>query len=347
MKGYKKIGSATLTLIIYGSAWAQSTVITTIDVYGNRKISSDTILFHINKKEGDSINPASFQPGPTVAALKRIPGVRQATVNPVCCDSKNGYMLYIGIAESNSAIVKHRPAPGQDLQLSHDIIRAYRNFNQQVRAAVEMGENSEEYSNGYSLLTYPAARKEQSGFIVWAQQRFQELAKVVKYSRHAEQRAAAAQIIAYASDKKKVAEYLLYAIKDADEQVRNNAARALSILAGYLSEHPELKVTIPAAPFIEWLHSVSWTDRNKGAMLLEQLTRSRDTALLEQIKKQAMPSVIEMAKWKNREHAFFSFILLSRIAGEEESLLIERNFSTNWPGLVDQMVEKLLPSGNN
>lgn len=341
MKGYPKIWSFTIALIVYGITCAQSTTITTINVYGNRKISTDTILFHINKNVGDSINPAVFKPDSTVAALKRIPGIKHVTVSPICCDSENGYLLYIGIAESDAAILRYRPAPRQNVQLSHEVIRAYRNFNQHVKAAAGIGENSEEYSNGYSLLTYAAARKEQSNFMVFAQQKFQELEKVLKYSKHAEHRAAAAQMIAYATDKKKVAECLLYALNDADENVRNNATRAVSILAGYLSEHPELKVTIPAAPFIALLNSVTWTDRNKGAMVLEQLTRSHDSDLLEQIKKQALPSVIEMAKWKNREHAFFSFIILSRMAGEEESLLIERNFSRDWPGFVDRLIEEL------
>ncbi|HEY1112071.1 MAG TPA: hypothetical protein VGE66_00860 [Chitinophagaceae bacterium] len=343
MRVSKKILLFASLLIVHGIAWAQSTKISTIDVYGNRKIRSDSILSYLTIKEGDSINPAAFQPDSIISILKRIPGITQATVNPICCDADNGYSLYIGIAESDSNSLQYRPAPKQNVRLPDEIISAYRNFNQQVRIAALKGEASEEYVNGYSLLTYAAARNEQANFMVFAQQKFQELAKVLKYSKDAEHRAAAAQVIAYASDKRKVAEHLLYAIKDADENVRNNATRAVSILAGYLAEHPEVKVIIPVAPFIDLLNSVSWTDRNKGAMVLVELTRSKDKDLLEQIIKHAMPSVIEMARWKNRGHALFSFMILSRMAGEDESSIIERNFSKNWSGFVDQMVEKLSP----
>lgn len=340
MKVSKKIFLSTILLIVHGIASAQSTKISTIDVYGNRKIRSDIILSYINKKEGDSINPVAFKPDSIISALKSIPGITHVTVSPLCCDAENGYTLYIGIAESDSTVLKYRPEPKQNVALSDEIISAYRNFNEQVRAATLKGETSEEYFNGYSLLTYAAARKEQSNFIVFAQQKFQELEKVLKYSNLAEHRAAAAQVIAYATDKKKVAELLLYAIKDPDENVRNNATRAVSVLAAYLSQSPETKMAIPATPFIDMLNSVAWTDRNKGAMVLVELTRSNDKDLLEQIKKQAMPSVIEMARWKNRGHALFSFIILCRMAGEDESSFIEGNFSTKWREVVEHLIKQ-------
>lgn len=75
-------------------------------------------------------------------------------------------------------------------------------------------------------------------------------------------------------------------------------------------------------------------------MLLMQLTQTRDNKLLRQIKQQALPSVIEMAKWKDRSHSFSSFVLLGRIAGEDEETLIPKNFSPNWAAEVESMVKK-------
>ncbi|HEU0113007.1 MAG TPA: hypothetical protein VFQ73_19180 [Flavisolibacter sp.] len=340
MKVPKKIWLFTILLIVHGMACAQSTKISVVEVYGNRKTGSDRILSYINTTVGDSINPASFETGSIIAVLKTIPGIKQVTVNPVCCDAENAYTVYIGISESDSTILKYRPTPGQNIRLSNEIIESYKNFNQQVRAAALKGESSEDYFEGYSLLTYQAARKEQSNFIVFAQEKFKELEKVLKYSKHAEHRAAAAQIIAYSAKKKLVAENLLYAIKDPDENVRNNATRAIGVLAAYLSESPETKIAIPAAPFIDMLNSVSWTDRNKGAMVLAELTRGKNKDVLEQIKKQALPSVIEMARWKNRGHAFFSFIILCRMAGKDESSMIEGNFSNNWAELVEDLIKQ-------
>lgn len=347
MVNRKKLLLFTFSLVFYSLAWAQLPKISVIEVYGNRKISSARILASINKKEGDVINPPTFKPDTIVAAIKRIPAVKQVTVNPLCCDTGNSYIVYIGVAESDSAYPAFRPSPQKNVQLSNKMVNAYRNFNQQVRTAAMKGQGSEAYVNGYSLLTYPAARKIQLTFIGFANQNFQELTHVLKHSKHAEQRAAAAQIIAYATDKEKVVECLLYAIKDADENVRNNATRALGILADHLSESPHVKVSIPAAPFIDMLNSLSWTDRNKGAMALVQLTQHRDPDVLHQLKAKALPSVLEMAKWKHRAHALFSFILLSRMAGEDESLILERNFSSDWPELANQLEEKIHSSKKN
>ncbi len=328
-------------LICSASLSAQSTLVSSIDVFGNRKIPSDRILSSIHLKEGDSINPLSIKADSIISVIKTIPGIRDVTVSPVCCDVQNGYSIYIGIAERGTNILKYRVAPNQDLSLSDDIMQAYRNFNQQVKEAAMKGEASEEYFNGYSLLTYAPARKEQSNFILFAEQKFPTIEKVLKYSKYAEHRAAAAQVIAYSNDKKKVAKNLLYAINDPDENVRNNATRAISILAGYLSESPDTKVTIPATPFIDMVNSVSWTDRNKGAMALLELTRNKDKNILEQIRKHALPSVIEMARWKNRGHALFSLIILCRMAGEDESTVIEKNFSDNWREAVNHLLSIL------
>jgi HEAT repeat protein len=175
---------------------------------------------------------------------------------------------------------------------------------------------------------------------VFAKQHFALLENVLKNSMNAGRRAAAAQIIAYASNRKKVVDDLLSAIDDPDETVRNNATRALSILAGYITLHPELNISIPAKPFIKMINSIVWTDRNKGAMVLMRLTQGRNKNLLDEIKRLALPSIIEMAKWKDRGHAGFSFVILSRIAGADEESLFDKNYSKDWPSEVEAMIEK-------
>lgn len=64
---------------------------------------------------------------------------------------------------------------------------------------------------------------------------FNLLENVLKNSMNPEHRAAAAQIIAYSLSREKVADCLLYAINDPDDEVRNNATRALGVLAGYIT----------------------------------------------------------------------------------------------------------------
>lgn len=168
LKVLNKILLFTILLIAHSIACAQSAKISAIDVYGNRKIPSDIILSYINTKKGDSINPISFKTHSVILALKTIPGMTDATVSTLCCDAENRYSLYTGIAESDANSLKYRPPPKQNMRLSDEIINACRNFNEQVKAAALKGEASEEYYNGYSLLTNAASRKEQSNFMaIW------------------------------------------------------------------------------------------------------------------------------------------------------------------------------------
>ena len=105
---------------------------------------------------------------------------------------------------------------------------------------------------------------------------------------------------------------------DPDDEVRNNAVRALAILAGWANEHPEAEIAIPGEPFIDFLNSVSWTDRNKGVFVLMALTDSRHPALLAQLRARALPSLVEMARWTNPGHAMGAFVILARMAGMDD-----------------------------
>ncbi|HLK31138.1 MAG TPA: FtsQ-type POTRA domain-containing protein [Puia sp.] len=323
-----------IVLMFFCTAFSQSFKIGTLDIYGNRKTDTNTVLQHLKFKIGDSINHDNFKPEEIAAQLEKIPGVKHATANAICCDTNNNIMLYIGIGESDSVILKYRNAPVQNIKLPDTMTKTYQNLIIQNEKAVESGQSSEDDSQGYSLVNFEPAKNEQLKFILFAKNNFALLSDVLKNSKFAEQRAAAAEIIAYSSDRKKVLDNLIHATHDADEEVRNNSIRALGVLAGYLNAHPELKITVPAEPFIRLLNSIVWTDRNKGAMLLMQLTQKRDAALLQKIKQQALPSIIEMANWADRNHALMSFIILGRIAGADEQELFNKNNSGEWKDYV-------------
>jgi hypothetical protein len=312
----------------------------TIDIYGNRKISSELIYTSLGIKEGDSINPVNLKKEDIASKIRQTTGIKFVNINPVCCDKNNDLMLYIGIGETDSITIKYRDVPTKNLRLPAEMIDAYSNLEKQMEPAILKGQATEDDSRGYAVSAYTPAGNEQKKFIGFASKKLALLVNILKNSAHEMDRAAAIEIIAYAADKKKVAENLLFAVDDPDDEVRNNATRALGILAGYLHAHPELKINIDASPFIAMLNSIIWTDRNKGASVLMQLTESRSPQLLAEIKRLALPSVIEMAKWKDRAHSLWSFIILGRIAGIDEKVLINQNFSDNYAENIRSMVEK-------
>ncbi len=337
---YSKIFLIAFSLLIYNTVSAQSFKIGTLDIYGNRNISAATILAKLSVRIGDSVSVGKFSPPKEVQNIKAISGVKDATVNSVCCDTSGNLMLFIGICETNSCMVHYRNAPQKNILLPDTIVHTQNRFDTAYEDAVLNGQAGEDDSNGYALYDAPDARKEQQKFILFVDRYFTTLEDVLKNSSSAEQRATAAEIIAYSSDRKTVVKDLLYAIDDPDDGVRNNATRALAILAGYSADHPSAKLKIPAAPFIKMLNSVVWTDRNKGANVLMHLTKTRDPKILHSIKQQALSSIIEMAKWEDRGHAVFSFILLGRIAGIDEKLLWAEDFSPDWRKYEEEMVEK-------
>jgi hypothetical protein len=100
--------------------------------------------------------------------------------------------------------------------------------------------------------------------------------------------------------------------------VRNNAVRALAVLAEWLSQNPQPGELIHATPFVDFINSVSWTDRNKGVMVLLPLTASRDPELLRELRTRGLDSLIEMARWSSAGHALGPFVILARLAGVED-----------------------------
>lgn len=111
---------------------------------------------------------------------------------------------------------------------------------------------------------------------------------------------------------------LTHAVGDPSESVRNNAARALALVAGWASKNPQAGLSIPGYPFVDFLNSVSWTDRNKGVLVLIPLTAERDATLLDALRKRALPSLVEMARWSNSGHALGPYIILARLAGVDD-----------------------------
>jgi hypothetical protein len=196
--------------------------------------------------------------------------------------------------------------------------------------AIQAGQSDEDWSNGHSLIHYPPARKIQEKYRNWAEEDFDMFSKVLRSSAYADQRATAAQIIAYHSDKSKALPELMRAIIDESNEVRNNVIRAIAVIAHYSVEHPEKKINIPYFPFIRLMNSVEWSDRNKGLLVLLQLTKSRDTALLNKLKENSLPALKEMAVWKSERHAMPAYVILGRIAGMPEDLIFKSAAGTNF-----------------
>jgi len=246
--------------------------------------------------------------------LEALPGVGRVRVESVCCESGKE-ILYVGIGESAAASLKFRAAPKGKIRLPPDILKADADFQKAFEQAIRAGDTGDDFSHGHSLMNNPAARAVQERFVGLAARYENILRDVLRNSSDSKQRALAAQVLAYSANKQSVVEDLVEAMRDPADGVRNNATRALWVMAAYSQRSPENSIRIPYDPFVDMLNSVEWTDRNKSSAALMELTAGRDPALLSLLGKRALASLVEMARWKSQGHAQPAFFILGRIGG--------------------------------
>lgn len=299
---------------------AQLPAIGTIDFYGLRTVSEKQIREKLQIKEGDQAPKSVGEMAEVKKRLQTLPYVEESRLNTVCCDNDGQTILYVGIREKGSPQTEYRPAPSGAVRLADDIVKIGEELEAAREKAVLKGDAAEDRGAGHSLMNNAEARAIQQKFISIAGQNLNLLRKVLRESSEAKHRALAAEIIAYYEDKSAIVSDLVSAVKDPHGAVRNNAMRALGLIAGYAQNQTKSKIKVPFDPFIEMLGSIEWSDRNKSALVLGELTAGRDPALIRLLGEKAFRSLVEMARWKDDGHAYMSFFILGRVGNlpEEE-----------------------------
>ena len=321
----------------FGTANGQMPPIGIIDFYGLRNISEPQARQALQIKEGD---PVSASREEAQHRLEALPNVQQAQLAYVCCDAGKA-ILYVGISEKGAPTLHFRPAPRGTARLPDIMIRAGEALADAVTRSVVKGDVGEDDSQGHALYYNTEARALQERFIPFAAQNLKLLRAVLRESADQQHRALAAEIIAYAPDKRAVVKDLVYGMSDPDDDVRNNAMRALGVIAKFAQNAPKQSIRITTAPFVNMLNSIEWTDRNKSSSALMQLTEKRDAALMTSLRQHALQSLVEMARWKSQGHAYSSFFILGRVGNlsEEE---IKRAWDNNNREALIQTVLRLI-----
>jgi hypothetical protein len=325
------------SFIFVNLAEAQDQQIGIIDFFGLRRVSVSQVRAALELQEGDTL-PLSISN--IEQQLKDSLDVAVVHLSVVCCDDSGRLILFVGIQESESKHSMYRTSPNWNISLPPDITDAYNNFFGAFQIAVSKGITGDDISQGHSLMADSATRAWQQRFPVFASHQLKILKTVLRNAADPEQRATAAYVMGYASDKRLVTDDLLIAAVDQDEVVRNNAARALAAIASLAQRRPGLKIKISPTPFINMLSSPIWTDRNKALMVLSILTKKRDRQLMHQLRNKAFRPLVEMARWKSKGHAFNSFLILGRIGGIPERDLNRAGWDVSRRNaLIDRIVK--------
>jgi len=265
-------------------------------------------------REGDEVSEDQME-----GLIDRIKQAAAATsVGAVCCDDKGRLMIYIGLAGQSARDVPYNPAPRGNARFPQTVADLERQFSDALSQAIGKGATGEDQSKGYALSVDPALRARQIAMRAYALRHESEIRRVLESASDAEQRATAAHLMGYARQSRRQIAALVKASHDPAEDVRNNATRALWVLAASSAQRA---ARIPAEGFIEMLYSRTWSDRNKASLLLEVLTRSRNPRLLAALQARAREPLLEMARWRSAGHAYAARMILGRCAGIEEGRL--------------------------
>lgn len=311
------VSAILLIALLFGATWGQDEKrrIGSIDFYGYAGLNLDQIKSALPLHVGD-LFPGPFE---TMEGIKKavasVTGRPPTDISSVCCDAQGNYMIYIGLPGTSIRPTAFNPVPTGSTHFPPKIAELYEQIMEANTASVLKGNAREDTSKGYALSTsYPPMREKQLAARVYAIQHEKLIRAVLDSSSDARQRIVAAYLLGYARQSKQQIAYLVRASNDVNDVVRNNATRALGVLA---QSSPKVAAQIPAGGFIRMLSSGSWTDRNKATWVLLSLTESRDPKLLAQLRSEALVPLIEMARWRGA-HAYDLRILLARIAGIEE-----------------------------
>jgi hypothetical protein len=302
-----------LTLVVLFSALAaaQAPRIGVIDFYGIRKVPEGKLRQALGAREGDPLPPSK---GDAEERIDQVANVVESHLEGVCCDAGQ-VILYIGIEEKGAPHFELREPPDDDIQLPDEVKAQYQRFLDASSIASRLGQTAEDLTQGHALSSNPETRQIQAEFTPIVKKYIGDLRHVLKDSSDEEQRAIAAYVLVYAEKKSDVVDDLQFALKDADPGVRANATRGLKSLAVLARLHPESGVKVEPTWFIEMLNSLSWSDRYQALQMLQILTDQHAQSALDQLRDRALPSLIEMARWKTLSHALPAYILLGRIAG--------------------------------
>ena len=291
-----------------------------IEVYGARKVSNEKIRSAIQSKVGDRL-PSRED---AEERIDKLSGILASRVEAVCC-LNHGTVLYVGVSERDAPHLEFNPAPTGEVKLPNSLFEDYRSLLDNVEASIRGRNADEDLTNGYSLMADPQSRELQQSFLPAVEQNLVAINSVIRESADPEQRAAAAYLLQYGPRGPRLIktsiDALQSALRDREDLVRQNAVRSLHAIEVGAKLHPEQALHLQLTWFVELMNSVVWSDRHNASLVLVDLTESRDPATLQLLRDRALPSVLEMARWHDLQHALPAFILAGRLAGMDEKTI--------------------------
>ena len=322
-------------LLVTGSGWSQDAdmehhpfQIGAINYFGYGGLPLQKVRAALPLHVEDTLTFASFSKKPINDAVSKTIGKLPTDVNVVCCDASQHIEIFIGLPGSTSHSDPTSPIPSGNTHLNLEGLRLYEQEQPLLLQAVSRGAAGEDDSQGYMISNDPSLKAINLAMRSYAIGRESDLRQVLQMASDPKERRAAAALLGYVQRSPTQAEALSNAMNDPDDEVRNNAVRALAVLSSATAnEHLQINLK----PLINLLYSGIWTDRNKASLLLMRMTEARNPEVLHTLRKEAMEPLVEGASWTDvPSHSMAFLVVLGRIGAIPNKKLYE-----------------LLKSGNN
>lgn len=315
-------------LMLTCSGWSQDAdmkhhpfQIGAINYFGYGGLPLEKIRSKLPMHTGDTLTYATFSKKPINDAVSAEIGKQPTDVNVTCCDASQHLLIFIGLPGSTSRPVPTAPPPSGDTRLDLKGLRLYEQEQAFLGQAVARGTAGEDDSQGYMVSKDPSLKAVNLAMRSYAIGRELDLRHVLQTASDPKQRRAATALLGYVQRSATQAEALSWAMDDPDEDVRNNAVRALAVLSAVTGKEP---LQISVQPLINLLYSGIWTDRNKASFLLLRMTEARNQQVLRSLRKEAMGPLVEGASWTGDPgHSTPFLVTLGRIGAIPDDKLDE------------------------
>ncbi len=297
---------------------AAQTIVGSIDFFASQGVDIEALRARLSVRSGDTWTSESKER--LTSEIMRLLGRTPSDVASICCDGRGKLVVYIGLADRPGPSVRLRTPSAELSELPEGILLLYQQLDAAWERAAATGGDAvrEDRTRGYALSNDPVIRATQLRIRGFALENQAALFTVARRSSNSRHRAVAADAVGYVDHSADQVRVLTRCALDPDPEVRNNAIRALSVLA---SSGIALASPIPHDPFIDLLASPRWSDRNKSLALLAALTERRNRAILRSICERALQPLIECARWSWSGHAYWPRVILGRIAGLNEEAI--------------------------
>ena len=324
-----------VTALLSVTACAAQPTIGSIDFFAYTGVDIDALRSNFTIRPG---NPWTSETSELVRSeIEKLLGRAPSDVYAVCCDEEGNRMIYIGLSSGSGSRDRWNSQPTEPIELNTDLLTLYSRYAHAVEQAVSAGEGLilEDNSFGYPLSQDEGIRKIQQRIRKYALSNSAQLFSVSRGSSLARHREIAVDAIGFGPHSADQIDALTHSALDPAPTVRNNAIRALSVLA---TSEVELEAPIPYATFVDLLSSEVRTDRNKAVALLSKLTESRDPGVLEAIFRRSLASLVECARWSWSGHAYPARVILGRIGGIDEATILTEAWN---PAFVDVALDAI------